>query len=129
VGLSEVAVLLQKIGSFGDPRLYALTQAAESLSHSQQPLVPERVFVTNGEPGGSTSGGATGGLLGTLIGLLVAEKSGFQLTDGNGRGMGSLQEFTNAMTREAMASMQQVALAERAAGAVVTAPANAVEKK
>ena len=42
VGLSEVAVLLQKIGSFGDPRLFALTQAAEHLSHSQQPLVPER---------------------------------------------------------------------------------------
>ncbi|HEY1381576.1 MAG TPA: SPFH domain-containing protein [Gemmataceae bacterium] len=129
VGLSEVAVLLQKIGSFGDPRLFALTQAAESLSHSQQPLVPERVFVTNGESGGSTTGGATGGLLGTLIGLLVAEKSGFQLTDANGHGMGSLQEFANRMTREAMESMQQAALAERAAGAVVTAPAGAVEKK
>src|SRR5207237_2552853 len=82
VGLSEVAVLLQKIGSFGDPRLYALTLAAEHLSKSEQPLVPERVFVTNGEPGASATGGATGGLLGTLIGLLVAAESGFQLTDG-----------------------------------------------
>jgi hypothetical protein len=43
--------------------------------------------------------------------------------------MGSLQEFANRMTREAMESMQQAALAERAAGAVVTAPAAAVEKK
>jgi uncharacterized membrane protein YqiK len=129
VGLSEVAVLLQKIGSFGDPRLFALTQTAESLSHSQQPLVPERVFVTNGESNGSPAGGPTGGLLGTLISLLVAEKSGFQLTDTNGHGMASLQDFTNAMTKEAMSSMQQAALAERAAGAVVTASADAVEKK
>ena len=58
VGLSEVAVLLQKIGSFGDPRLYALTQAAEHLSHSQQPLVPERVFMAGGESDGSAAGGA-----------------------------------------------------------------------
>ena len=129
VGLSEVAVLLQKIGSFGDPRLFALTQAAEHLSHSQQPLVPERVFMAGGESNGSTAGGPTGGLLGTLISLLVAEKSGFQLTDANGHGMGSLQEFTNAMTKEAMASMQQAALAERADGAVVTAPTAGVEKK
>jgi uncharacterized membrane protein YqiK len=129
VGLSEVAVLLQKIGSFGDPRLYALTLAAEHLSHSQQPLVPERVFVTGGESNGSATGGPTGGLFGTLIGLLVAEKSGFQLTDGNGHGMGSLQEFANTMTKDAMASMQQAALVERADGAVVTAATPAVEKK
>src|SRR5439155_1750669 len=83
----------------------------EHLSHSQQPLVPERVFVTNGEPGASATGGATGGLLGTLISLLVAEKSGFQLTDANGHGMGSLQDFANTMTKEAMASMQQAASA------------------
>jgi uncharacterized membrane protein YqiK len=129
VGLSDVAVLLQKISSFGDPRLFALTQAAEHLSHSQQPLVPERVFMANGESNGSTTGGSTGGLLGTLISLLVAEKSGFQLTDANGHGMGSLADFTNAMTKDAMASMQQAALAERAAGAVVTAPTAGVEKK
>jgi hypothetical protein len=128
VGLSEVAVLLQKIGSFGDPRLYALTQAAEHLSHSQQPLVPERVFVAGGNGESPATGGPTGGLFGTLIGLLVAEKSGFQLTDGNGHGMGSLQDFANTMTKEAMASMQQAALAERADGAVVTAATPAVEK-
>jgi uncharacterized membrane protein YqiK len=130
VGLSDVAVLLQKIGSFGDPRLFALTQAAEHLSHSQQPLVPERVFFSgSGEPGASATAGAGQGLLGTLISLLVAEKSGFQLTDANGHGMGSLQEFTNSMTREAMASMQQAALSERATSAVVTAPTAGVEKK
>jgi regulator of protease activity HflC (stomatin/prohibitin superfamily) len=127
VGLSEAAVLLRKIGSFGDPRLYALTLAADSLSKSEQPLVPERMFIAGGEPGASATGGSAG-LLGTLISLLVAEKSGFQPADGNG--LGSLQEFADRMTKEAMESMQQAALAQRAEGAtpVVTAPAAAVEK-
>src|SRR5206468_2318454 len=48
IGLSEASVQLRKISAFGDPRLYALAQVAESLSHSAQPLVPERVFVTGG---------------------------------------------------------------------------------
>jgi uncharacterized membrane protein YqiK len=128
VGLSDVAVLLQKIGSFGDPRLYALTQAAEHLSHSQQPLVPERVFMAGGGENGTGTAGQ--GLLGTLISLLVAEKSGFQLTDANGHGLGSLQEFADRMTKEAMESMQQAALAQRAEGAtMVAAPTAAVQKK
>ena len=42
--------------------------------------------------------------------------------------MGSRQEFANTMTKEAMASMQQAALTERAATAVVTAPTAGVEK-
>lgn len=130
VGLSEVAVLLQKIGSFGDPRLYALTQAAEHLSHSQQPLVPERMFIAGAaEPGAASPGGQSSGLLGTLISLLVAEKSGFQLTEGNGHGMGALQEFADRMTKEAMESMQQAALAQRADAAVVTADSGGVAKK
>ena len=45
VGLSEASVLLRKIASFGDPRLYALSVVAEQLTHSSQPLVPERVFI------------------------------------------------------------------------------------
>src|SRR5205823_4585165 len=80
VGLSEASVQLRKISSFGDPRLYALAQVAEHLSHASQPLVPERVFVA----GGSGENGQAGhgqGLLGTLIGLLVAEKSGFQVSE------------------------------------------------
>src|SRR5207302_6503905 len=51
IGLSEAAVLLRKVGSYGDPRLYALAQAADQLAHSSQPLVPERVFVAGGENG------------------------------------------------------------------------------
>jgi uncharacterized membrane protein YqiK len=108
VGLSEAAVLLRKISSFGDPRLYALSRVAEHLSHSSQPLVPERVFMagTNGEAGHGAPGQ---GLLGTLISLLVAEKSGFQPSED--AGLGSLKEFADRMTREAMQSMQQATAA------------------
>jgi uncharacterized membrane protein YqiK len=108
IGLSEASVLLRKIGSFGDPRLYALSQVAEHLSHSAQPLVPERVFVAGGGHGANGDGKgdmASQGLLGLLISLLVAEKSGFQLTDAGG--LGSFQEFADKMTRETMASMEQ----------------------
>jgi uncharacterized membrane protein YqiK len=109
VGLSEASVLLRKIGSFGDPRLYALSQVSEQLAHSSQPLVPERVFVAggNGEHGGTATAGQ--GLLGLLISLLVAEKSGFQLAETSG--LATLQEFTERMSREAMESLQQAAMA------------------
>jgi len=110
VGLSEASVLLRKISSFGDPRLYALSQVAEQLSHSSQPLVPERVFMAGATNGENGSPGSTGqGLLGLLISLLVAEKSGFQIAD-NGS-LGTLQEFTERMSRDAMESLQQAAMA------------------
>ena len=48
VGLSEASVLLRKIQSFSDPRLYAFSQVSEQLSQSSQPLVPERVFIAGG---------------------------------------------------------------------------------
>ena len=82
-GLAEASVLLRKIGSFGDPRLYALLSAAEKLSNSSQPLVPERRVHGRGQRRKRPRGGAGQGLLGTLISLLVAEKSGFQPA-GNG---------------------------------------------
>ncbi|MFL5329447.1 MAG: SPFH domain-containing protein [Gemmataceae bacterium] len=104
VGLSEVAVLLQRISSFGDPRLYALTLAAEHLSQSQQPLVPDKMFITGGSHNGDGAG-PQNGLLGTLISLLVAEKSGFSPADGDG--MGALKEFADRMTREAIGKMTQ----------------------
>src|SRR5262249_16825201 len=106
VGLSEVAVLLRKIGSYGDPRLYALTQAAEALSHSQQPLVPEKMFIASGANG--ESGSAAPGLLGTLISLLVAEKSGFTPADADG--LANIKELTDKMARDALAAMQQAAV-------------------
>jgi uncharacterized membrane protein YqiK len=115
VGLSEASVLLRKIGSFGDPRLYALALVAEHLAHSSQPLVPERVFMAgaNGENGHASPGQ---GLLGMLINLLVAEKSGFQ--PGDSSSLSNLQEFTDRMTKDAMESMQQAALASQAPAVV-----------
>jgi uncharacterized membrane protein YqiK len=79
VGLSEAAVLLRKITSFGDPRLYALSLVSESLAHSAQPLVPERLFVTSSGEGEKSPLGT--GILGTLLTMLTAEKSGFQSAD------------------------------------------------
>jgi uncharacterized membrane protein YqiK len=98
IGLSEAAVLLRKIGSFGDPRLYALSGMAEHLAHSSQPLVPERLFVAGGD--GASAGGTGQGLLGNLISLLVAEKSGFQQTE-NGE-VTVLKDYADRMTRQVM---------------------------
>lgn len=105
VGLSEAAVLLRKIASFGNPNLYALSQVAEKLSNSTQPLVPERVFIggANGENGNGPS--PSNGLLGTLISLMVAEKSGFQLNDD--KELAGLKEFTDRFAREAMETMTE----------------------
>jgi uncharacterized membrane protein YqiK len=119
-GLSEASVLLRKINSFGDPRLYALALVAEHLAHSSQPLVPERVFTAAGA-GENGHAGASQGLLGLLINLLVAEKSGFHLSDSGGTS--ALQEFAEKMTREAMESLQQAATA---ATAVPVQPATLV---
>jgi hypothetical protein len=81
VGLTEASVLLRRIASYGDPRLYALAQVSKQLAHSTQPLVPERVFLAgeNGHNGESPAASPMGGLVGLLVSLLVAEKSGFQV--------------------------------------------------
>jgi len=75
-GDAEAEVLRQKVASYGDPRLYALALVAHHLSQSQQPLVPERLFV-HGESGDGRTSPLAQGLLGTLLELLVAERSGF----------------------------------------------------
>jgi uncharacterized membrane protein YqiK len=69
-GEAEALVLQRKIASFGDPKLYALAQAAQQLSMSRQPLVPEHLVMTGGGDGQGAAG-----LLHTLLGLLIAEKS------------------------------------------------------
>lgn len=74
-GLAEAAVLQRKVGSYGDPRLYSLSQVGLHLAKSTQPLVPQQVFIAGG---GDATQPATG-LLGTLLSLLVAEKTGFSL--------------------------------------------------
>jgi uncharacterized membrane protein YqiK len=99
-GLSEAAVLLRKIHSFGDPRLFALSGLSEQITHSTQPLVPQRVFIAGGD---GASAGNGQGLLGLLVNLLVAEKSGFALAEGEE--MSSLKEFADRMAQEAMDSV------------------------
>jgi uncharacterized membrane protein YqiK len=106
VGLSEATVLLRKIASFGDPRLYALSVVTEHLTQSKQPLVPERVFLAGGagEPG-SNSGAS--GMLGLLLSLLVAEKSGFQPVDV--AEMSGLKDITERLTHDALETLRQSA--------------------
>ena len=72
-GEAEAEVLRQKVASYGDSRLYALSLVAQHLSQSQQPLVPQSLIVTGDSDGHAGSGQ---GLVNTLLGLLVAEKSG-----------------------------------------------------
>jgi uncharacterized membrane protein YqiK len=104
VGLSEALVLVRKIGSFGDPRLYALSGVAEHLAHSSQPLVPERVFVAGAADGASGAGGP-GGMLSLLVSLLVAEKAG--MPAGDGLDNPGLKELGERLTRQAMETLLQ----------------------
>ena len=102
VGLATASVLQNKIKAFGDPRLYALSTVAQHLSHSAQPLVPQRLFVSNSGSDGKQSAG--NGLLGLLIDLLVAEKSGWQPADGVDSG--DLKTLAENMTSEVIESLQ-----------------------
>jgi uncharacterized membrane protein YqiK len=107
VGLSEATVLLRKIASFGDPRLYALSIITEHLTQSKQPLVPERVFMAggNGEPNTGTAG--TSGMVGLLLSLLVAEKSGFHPVEATE--MSGLKDISERLTQDALESLRQAA--------------------
>jgi len=102
IGLSEAAIQLKKISSYGDPRLYALTLVADSLSASAQPLVPQRLFISGGGDGKGDQ--ATGqGMLGLLINLLVAEKSGL-----GGVGIDDadpLKRFADRMSEQVLETM------------------------
>jgi len=113
IGLSEASVLLRKVQSFADPRLYALTQVAAQLAQSKQPLVPERVFNagSNGHPhnGDGHAGSAAEGLFGLLISLMVAEKSGFSPDGNNAAASASLEEYAEHMTRDAIEVVPGVA--------------------
>jgi len=126
VGLSEASVLLRKIQSYSDPRLFALAMVAERLADSKQPLVPERVFMAGGQGNNASDStgmnlGAGQGVMGLLLSLLVAEKSGFALTDNNSSA--ALGEFADRMTREAMESMPQAAEIEAIKDAGSVTPA------
>lgn len=73
-GEAQARVLAQKIASYGDPKLYALSIVAQYLATSQQPLVPEQLFISGS--GNDGQPGAQQGMFGTLINLLIAEKLG-----------------------------------------------------
>lgn len=68
IGQAESEVLRQKVESFGDSNLYAMSIVAQSLASSKQPLVPNMVA-------GESS---PGGIVNLLLGLLTAEKAGIK---------------------------------------------------
>jgi uncharacterized membrane protein YqiK len=106
VGMSEAAVLLRRIASYRDPKLYAISLLAEQLSKSTQPLVPQRVFVT-GTPSGNGAGAQldpASGLFGMLISLLVAEKSGFSLEKTN-PALADVEAFADRVTKKILATV------------------------
>jgi uncharacterized membrane protein YqiK len=124
VGLSEAAVLMQKVASYGDPRLFALSHVGSELAKSTQPLVPERVFLAGGLNGdghaalaGTASEGngnghagngggatiATTGLVGMLLQTLLAERTSF--ANGESAELASLKELTSRLTRDTLAKM------------------------
>jgi uncharacterized membrane protein YqiK len=111
VGLSEAAVLMQKVSSYGDPRLFALTHVGTQLANSTQPLVPERVFLAaaacpdDSQAAGGNSGAnlANTGLLGMLLQTLLAERTSFAAADGGE--LAALKELTGRLTRETLANM------------------------
>jgi hypothetical protein len=91
------------------------------LAKSSQPLVPERVFLAGGtgSPGESAGGspGAAQGVLGVLLNLLVAEKSGFSLSESTDNS--ALREMADRMAAQALETMEGTAPAEP--GGVVAA--------
>jgi uncharacterized membrane protein YqiK len=144
VGLSEAAVLMQKVASYGDPRLFALSHIGSELAHSTQPLVPERVFISGGFGGdgiltrsgsdGSNGSGnghadhgsaASTGLIGLFLQTLLAERTCF--AGGESAELASLKELTNRLTRETLANMPSgagVSPANTATAAKIIAAAN-----
>ena len=85
IGLAEAAVTLQKVGAYRDPRLYALNVFAGHFSKSVQPLVPSRLFISNG--GGKTGEeqlNGTGSVLETLLSLILSEKAGINVQENPG---------------------------------------------
>ena len=77
VGRAEAAVLLQKVQAYGDSRLFALNLMADRFADSDQPIVPERLFVMGGDGNGNGAGTvASANVFNQLVALLVAEKSG-----------------------------------------------------
>ena len=72
VGAAEASVNRQKVEAFGDPRLFAMNLLGDQLSRSQQPLVPQQLFMAGGGEAGASPASS---LLSQLLALLVADKA------------------------------------------------------
>jgi uncharacterized membrane protein YqiK len=81
VGLAEAAVTLQKVGAYRDPRLYALNVFADRFSQSIQPLVPSRLFISNGAGTKPGEANGNGSVLETLLSLILSEKAGINIQE------------------------------------------------
>jgi len=108
-GLSEAAVLFQKVRAYGDPRLFALNLVAEQFAHSSQPLVPERLFITGAGSGGNAPGSQLEtSVVGPLLTLLLAERTGVD-PGVKGEGIADLESLTRELTRKYAGEVAQAA--------------------
>ena len=97
VGLAEAAVTLQKVGAYRDPRLYALNVFADRFSQSVQPLVPSRLFISNGSGTKPGEQQGSGSVLETLLSLILSEKAGINIQE-NAASSKPLEEFIRQFT-------------------------------
>jgi uncharacterized membrane protein YqiK len=97
VGLAEAAVTLQKVGAYRDPRLYALNVFADRFSQSVQPLVPSRLFISNGAANKPGDANGNGSILETLLSLILSEKAGINIQE-NAASSKPLEEFIRQFT-------------------------------
>jgi uncharacterized membrane protein YqiK len=97
VGLAEAAVTLQKVGAYRDPRLYALNVFADRFSQSIQPLVPSRLFISNGSGSKPGDANGNGSVLETLLSLILSEKAGINIQE-NAASSKPLEEFIRQFT-------------------------------
>lgn len=79
-GDAKASVLKKQIDSYGDPRLYAAQIVSTHLSQSEQPLVPQQLFMSGGARDGQ-GGTAEQGPLAMLLELLLAEQVGIHPLD------------------------------------------------
>jgi uncharacterized membrane protein YqiK len=100
VGLAEAAVTLQKVGAYRDPRLYALNVFADRFSQSVQPLVPSRLFISNGAGNKPGDAQGNGSVLETLLSLILSEKAGINIQE-NTASSKPLEEFIRQFTPSA----------------------------
>jgi len=120
VGLAEAAVTLQKVGAYRDPRLYALNVFADQFSKSVQPLVPSRLFISNGGGrSGEDSGAGGGSVLETLLTLILSEKAGINTREDSASSK-PLEDFIRQFASRGngdLSSKERPASAEKAATA------------